>query len=223
MSEFLLQPGPRERHLVRKTNNPLFSKKFAPDKTELEHARDLDRKELEVLLTEINQAFEQAAALDGRADADDILELKAKMERLYTRANSAAGDLAKIKDAIRKLIGMIETSLRAAAGNDPEALGKINEDIEHTQLHLQISDQTLAADILHEDTVIPEEDLPAVFLTESQEAIETSLLLFSPEQLNNMLNAMETILESESDLIQNHPEYQERATLIRKWCDNIKE
>ena len=217
MLQFLPQPGPRERQLQRKANNPLFSTTGPINQTDVEQARLQDQKDLEEFLVAFRAIVEEAAALDARADADDILAIKARLEQIYPRACGVTGDNSGLKTALKKLLDIISQALLNAADNDPEAISRINEDKESSELHLRISEFPLVADLLSEKDIIPAEELPAILLGESEDAVAAALLLFNPEQLQHIIDMAGKIIGKQADAINKYPDILNRLEQLRHW------
>ena len=217
MLQFLPQPGPRERQLQRMVNNPLFSSANRISQTTVDQARIEDQEEFEEFLIEFRALVEQAATLDGRADADDILALKARIEQFYPRACGVSGDTSAFKSALRKLLAVITQALLNAADNDPEAISRINEDMESSRLHMQISEFPLVSDLLSEKEIIPANELPAILLGESEDATSAALLIFSPEQLQSIVETATEIVASHADVCRQNTDILKRLEQLKQW------
>jgi hypothetical protein len=214
---FLPQPGPRERQLKRKSENPLFSAAETIRQADVDQARLEDRREMEEFLLEFRNLVEQAASLDGRAEADDILRIKAQLEQFYPRACGQAGDNSTFISALDKLIATITQTLLSAAGNDEEAISRIREDQESSDLHLKISQYPLVSDLLSEQDIIPEAELAATLLGEDETSVSAALLIFSPEQLMGIIEESTQLLATHEDVVKHHPEYRKRLEQLQEW------
>lgn len=221
MIDFLQSPGPRERQLQRANNNPLFSQWGTVSQQQLQQARHQDSADLESFITQFQADVEEAVNLKPQADADDVLALKAKMEALYTRACGLQGERSKFKSALKQLMDLISRSLISAANNDAEAMDKINNDLQATQLHLRISESLLAADIINPDDIIQQDQIASSMLSSSEEELASALLIFDPEQLHDIANNAVLILEeSEWDQTKS-PQPAQRLQQIHQWISTI--
>ena len=221
MIEFLQNPGPRERQLQRVYNNPLFLHKENPGPQQVELARQQDTEDLESFIKQFQAEIEAAVNLKPQADADDVLALKARMEALYTQACGLQGERSKFKAALKQLMEIITRSLVSAANNDPEAMQKINDDMEATELHLRISESLLAADIINPNEIIAPEQLASSMLSSSEEELASALLVFDPEQLQLIVKQASQILES--GLQPNSPEPDLRLQQMHQWLSAMSQ
>ena len=116
------QPGVRERHLLRKRDNPLFSGD-ARDITneELATARLDDGLEMDKFVQEFQELVQRAVELDPNTPSETILEIKEQLDHSYQRACALPGDQSAIKKAIRQLIEVIMNAVRSGIGNDAYA------------------------------------------------------------------------------------------------------
>lgn len=220
MIDFLQNPGPRERQLQRAYNNPLFLNNEIPSPQQVELARQQDAADLESFIHQFQTDIEAAVNLKPQADADEVLALKARMETLYTQACGIQGERSKFKAALKQLMEIISRSLISAANNDPEAMQKINDDIEATELHLRISESLLAADIINPNEIIDTEQLASSMLCSSEEELASALLIFDPEQLQLIVTHACQILEQGQKYI-NSREPELRLEQMQQWLSGM--
>jgi len=218
--DFLQNPGPRERQLQRAYNNPLFLNNEIPSPQQVELARQQDAADLESFIHQFQTDIEAAVNLKPQADADEVLALKARMETLYTQACGIQGERSKFKAALKQLMEIISRSLISAANNDPEAMQKINDDIEATELHLRISESLLAADIINPNEIIDTEQLASSMLCSSEEELASALLIFDPEQLQLIVTHACQILEQGQKYI-NSREPELRLEQMQQWLSGM--
>lgn len=221
MIDFLQSPGPRERQLQRAHNNPLFGQYATVTQQQLEQARQEDATELEGFVVQFQADVEQAVNLKPQADADDVLALKAKMEALYTQACGIQGERSKLKDALKKLMNLITSSLISAANNDPEAMEKITDDQEATELHLRISESLLAADIINPGGIIHQDQLASSMLSSNEDELASALLIFDPEQLQDIIKECMQTLEKTDYKETNYPAPAQRLEQMQNWLNDI--
>lgn len=217
MIDFLQSPGPRERQLQRAYNNPLFLHNADLQPQQLEQSRQLDASDLEDFILQFQADIEAAVNLKPQADADDVLALKARMETLYTQACGLQGERDKFKTALKQLIEIMTRSLISAANNDPEAMQKINDDTEATELHLRISESLLAADIMNPNEVITQDQLASSMLSSSEEELSAALLIFDPQQLQIISASATQILSACEYEPTSHPLPFQRLQQIDEW------
>lgn len=194
-SIFSKQPGPRERHLQRKFNNPLFAIGININKEMILSAQRDDHIALQQFMENFRELVQRAVKLDKNVESDVILLLKAQLEQLYAVCTGLPGQPAAIQEAIKKLISSIVSTLRSTSRDDPHALEKLDNDEEHTRLHLHLCEYMIVSDLLNPDEIIlTEEQLPAL-LSEADDALQAALALFPPERIALMVAEGRVLLE----------------------------
>lgn len=192
---FSPEPGPRERQLRRKYQNPLFSPAESITQQEIDAARQADRAALEKFLDDFRTLIQEAVDLKPNTDSEIILDLKERLDQCYTRCCAMPGEHKEIKAAINKLIQVIMQAVRQGAANDPVALAKLDDEEEARRMHQTLHHHSLIVDLLLIDSPIAEAELLPTLLSESAEALEATLALFDPEQLRLLYEAGKNHLE----------------------------
>jgi hypothetical protein len=191
---FSKQPGPRERQLQRRLNNPLFTARISISQQDVNAAQSRDHVAMQQFMEEFRELVQRAVKLDKNVESETILLLKAQLEQQYAVCSGLSGQPVAIQDAIRKLISAISSTLRSTSQDDPHALEKLQKDEEHTQLHLHLCDQLIVSDILNPDEVIGSEELIPTLLNESSEGLQAALALFPPERIGLMIEDAKILL-----------------------------
>lgn len=192
---FARQPGPRERQLQRKLNNPLFAVSGAITQQTIEEAQRQDQDAMQQFMQQFRELVQRAVTLDKNVESDVVLLLKAQLEQQYAVCTGLPGQPAAIQEAIKKLITAISSTLRATSKDDPHALEKLSNDEEHTRLHLQLCDYLIVSDILNPDEIISSEEQIPTLLNETEDALQAALALFSPERIELMVKEGSILLE----------------------------
>jgi hypothetical protein len=192
---FSAKPGPRERHLQRKNNNPLFTAAGAITQQDIQLAQQQDQVAMQQFMEQFRELVQRAVSLDKNVESDVVLLLKAQLEQQYAVCTGLAGEPAALQEALRKLIAAISSTLRATSRDDPHALEKLRNDEEHTALHLQLCDHLIVSDLLNPDGIIgSEEQIPAL-LNEPQDALQAALALYPPERIVVMVEEARLLLK----------------------------
>lgn len=192
---FSAKPGPRERHLQRKNNNPLFTSAGAITQQDIQLAQQQDQVAMQQFMEQFRELVQRAVSLDKNVESDVVLLLKAQLEQQYAVCTGLAGEPAALQQALRKLIAAISSTLRATSRDDPHALEKLRNDEEHTALHLQLCDHLIVSDLLNPDGIIgSEEQIPAL-LNEPQDALQAALALYPPERIVVMVGEARVLLK----------------------------
>ena len=215
--EFSNHPGPRERHLQRKLNNPLFSDARSIMQQDIHAVQLEDFQALHKFMLQFDALVQESVALDINVEHDVILLLKAQLEHLYAVCTGIQGQSAAIKTAIKKLITAISATLRDASKNDADALEKLNTDEEYTTLHLQLCEQLIVSDILNQDKIIREDELVPSLLNESEAGLQAALALFPPERVTVMIEAGMALLKKIETQGHNLPNAWQRIAQMKHW------
>ena len=126
---FSSNPGPCERHLLRKYQNPLFSPTGEQiTQQDVNAAQQEDQTALQQFLQEFRSLIQEAVDLKPNTDSEIILDIKERLDQCYTHCCAMPGEHEEIKAAIDKLIQVIMQAVRQGAANDPMALGKLDDE-----------------------------------------------------------------------------------------------
>lgn len=181
--QFSDRPGSRERHLRRRCDNPLFP----PDRrsitqAQVDVAREADETEYREFRERFRQLLHDAGEMSGSVDTEKVLALKERIEQLYEQCAGFGGDHEQEKQGLLRLNDVIMGAVRRAAGNDPLAIEELNNEQAARQLHLQLLEYPLVADLLRDDTPIEAQDLVPTLLSEDPESVRVVMSLFEPDQ-----------------------------------------
>jgi hypothetical protein len=195
MLNFSSLPGPRERQLQRRLNNPLFSAAAAITQQDINAAQQLDIATMQQFMEQFRDLVQRAVTLEKNVESEVILLLKAQLEQQYAVCTGLSGRPVAIQDAIKKLIAAISSTLRTTSKDDLHALEKLGKDEEHTLLHLQLCDHLIVSDILNPDEVISNDEQIPTLLNESEEGMQAALALFPPERIESLLDEGKALLK----------------------------
>ncbi len=185
--KFSTRPGPRERHLARKWNNPLFGRCDRPFvQSEIDEAARLDREDLAAFMERFQGLVREAAGLRPNEESETVLDLKARLDRAYTEGAALPGNQQPVMEALKKLIEVVMRAVRAGAEDDPVARQELEDEEQARQVHYRLLDHPLVADLMRPDSSIEREELVATLLSEEPEAVEAALWLFGPDELGKM-------------------------------------
>jgi hypothetical protein len=181
---FSPEPGPRERQLRRKYQNPLFGPTGDQvTQQDVDAARQEDQIALQQFLLDIRSLIQEAVDLKPNTDSEIILDLKERLDQCYTRCCAMPGEHEEIKTAINKLIHVIMQAIRQGAANDPVALAKLDDEDAARRMHQALHVHTLIVDLLLANSPIEEAELLPTLLSETVEVVQATLPLFDIEQL----------------------------------------
>ena len=214
---FSTHPGPRERQLQRKLNNPLFLNSRSITQQNIQAAQREDQKAMEAFMEKFREVVQRTVKLDKQVESEVLLKLKAQLEQLYAVSTGLPGQQTAILDAIKKLISTISNALQSTSQNDQHAIEKLQEEEQHTALHLQICNHVIVSDILNPDEIIGKNELMPTLLSESEDALQATLALFSPEQLILMVADGKTLLQQVEAEGHNLPVAWQRLSQMENW------
>ena len=215
--DFSTHPGPRERQLQRKHNNVLFIASGSVTQEQIQTAQRQDHSAMQAFMERFRAVVQRTVKLDKQVETDDLLKLKAELEQLYTMSTGLAGDQTAILDALKKLISAISKTLHSSSQNDAHFIEKLQEDEQHTTLHLHICKHVIVSDILNPDCIIDNHELLPTLLSEPEDALQATLMLFSPDQQQLMVNQGEHLLEQLEASGHNVPMARQRLAQMAHW------
>ncbi|NOZ36583.1 MAG: hypothetical protein GXP11_00670 [Gammaproteobacteria bacterium] len=213
--KFSPHPGPRERHLRRRYGNPLFPARLQDvSQSQLEEAREADEKELNHFLRYFRDLVQEAIDLKPEAESETILDLKERLDKCYAHCCALPGEKSEIQTAINKLIEVIMKAVRQGAANDPLALDKLAEEEMARQMHNELHQFSLVADLMLPDSPINKDELVPSLLTEPEAELSACLQLFEPAQVTEIYQQAKNQIQQLSPAIANQLELKEKIKLI---------
>ncbi|MBL3526089.1 MAG: hypothetical protein JMN27_00475 [gamma proteobacterium endosymbiont of Lamellibrachia anaximandri] len=182
---------------MRKHENPLFSeseRSLTPGT--LEEAQKLDHEELVAYIGDLRKLVGEAIALGPHEQSDVILSLKERLDKSYETACGLADNQSDNKAAIKKLISVIMQTVWKGAGNDTLARQELEQEEEARKLHYEVLEYPLVADLLSPDSVIREDELIAVLLSEERDDFEAAVTLFDPVHIESLCAQGKVLLQA---------------------------
>lgn len=189
-------PGPHERHLKRRLLNPLFPKpEHELTQKDIEDAQKKDEENLISFMTHFQSVVQKATELSSNSESDVVLQIKEQLDECYATSCAMPGDHTALKVAIKKLIMTIMAAIRKGAVDDPIALKKLDEEDIAREMHNELHERNLIADLMLENSPILENELTPTLLNEESDDLDAALQLFSPEQLDLVYKDARSLLE----------------------------
>jgi len=196
MPQFLDSPGCFERHIQRRYNNPLFAgyaRELAED--DLYHARKQDEQDAQRFNESFQSLLTEMVDLPDKEDTEVILKQKSRIDELYTQCASLGGDHSREKEALNKLNGVLMNAVRNAAGNDPQAIDELSREQAAREIHMNLLEFPLVADLLRTDCPVAEDELVATLLSEEPAILGTIMTLFDQEQRQELQQLATDLLD----------------------------
>ena len=212
-------PGRHERHFRRKLNNPLYPRPIHDyhDDALLEEQR-MDHEEIVSFLGNLRTLVEQAVSLKPNEESDIVLDLKAELEKLYETSCRLGDQQANNKAAIRDLLKVIMATVRSHAGGDSKAEQELFQEEMARQQHFAMLEYVLVADLIDPESLILEDELAAVMLSEDEGQVKKALELLDQNQRFLLAEQAQAILEKQNLADSNN--YQQRITLMKSLVDD---
>ncbi len=193
---FSLNPGPHERHLKRRLLNPLYPQpENGLTQADIDSAQQKDEEDLLSFMTYFQSVVQRTTELGNSSESDIVLELKEQLDQCYATSCAMPGDHSNLKIAISKLITAIMAAIRKGAAGDPVALKKLDEEEVAREMHNQLHERKLIADLMLENSPILEHELTPTLLNEEADDLNAALQLFNSEQLNLVVKDAQNLLE----------------------------
>jgi hypothetical protein len=206
-------PGRHERHFRRKLNNPLFPRPINHySNDDLLEVQRLDHEEIIAFLDKLRKLVKQAVALDQKSDSDVVLDLKAELEKHYEMACRLGDKQANNKAAIRDLMNVIMATVSRHAAGDSKAETELMQEKVAREQHFAMLENSLVADLLDQNSLILEDELVPVMLTEDEAQVKIAMTMLAPEQQVLLANDARELL-TENGLI-NEEQFNKRLHLL---------
>ena len=189
-------PGPHERHLKRRLLNPLFPKpEHEMTQDDINDAQRKDEEGLMSFMTYFQSVVLKTTELGGNSESEVVLKIKEQLDECYATSCAMPGDHTNLKIAIKKLIAAIMSAIRKGAENDTTALKKLDEEDIAREMHNDLHERKLIADLMLENSPILEGELTPTLLNEETDDLDAALQLFNIQQLELIVKDAQTLLE----------------------------
>jgi len=187
--------GMYERHLHRKDGNPLYgipAPHYSPE--DYLQARRHDSEELNSFQNEMHDVIQQAIDLPANTESEVVLELRGRLDQLYTRCSGFGASCGSHKQSIRKLIDIVMKAVWQAAADDPMARLELEQEEMARQQHFCLLEYSLISDLMRPDTPITQDELVPTLLQAGEDELEAVMWMFEPEQLQGIREQAQALL-----------------------------
>lgn len=201
---FSENPGRRERHLLRKRDNPLFAESERSISGEsLEEAQRLDHEELSAFITQFRKLVHEVVNLPASAESDMVLSIKERLDKSFEQSAGLADDQRETQEAIRRLLQLIMAAVRKGAAGDPVALSELAQEEQARTAHFELLQYPLVADLLAPDSPVATDELVPTLLSVPAQEFAAAVSLFDDEQLRLLHGEAEKLLAAHPTLAQD--------------------
>ena len=211
---FSERPGRHERHFKRKIDNALFPRPVNDYSDEdLLEVQRLDHEEIVSFLGRLKKLVQQAINLQANEESQVVLDLKAELEKLYETACRLGDQQENNKAALRDLLKVIMATVRAHAGGDAKAEMELQQEELARQQHFSMMEHDLVVDLLDTESLILEDELAAVMLSDDEKQVLAALAMLDVEQ--RLLLAADAVKLAEKNNLADDEQLKRRIGLIR--------
>ncbi|MEE8387265.1 MAG: hypothetical protein V3R65_01700 [Acidiferrobacterales bacterium] len=198
--KFSCKPGRCERHLQRKFNNPLFpEEKRVVSQDQVEAAYALDKEEFQHFSDDYQTILQEIADLAENVDSEVVLKLKQRLDQLYEQVCGLGGDRTAEKKGLTKLHQAVNQAITTGAAGDPTAEEKLAQEAQARNVHWQLLEEPLVADLLRPDSPISQDDLLPSLLSEGAGSFGVAMGMFDSAQRRSLLTQAETLLQGREE------------------------
>lgn len=198
MPRFSPQPGHRERHLLRRLENPLFAPEHRRvSVTEMDTARRQDEAEARRVGEDVRNLFREAANLNPNEESGRILALKEGLDAAYERCAGLGGDQSRVLKGIERLVEVLMRAVRAGAAGDPVAQAELDDEDTARQMHYALLAHPIVADLLRPDSAIGADELVPSLLSEPESGFRAALQLFDADQRRSLYGRARALIEAD--------------------------
>lgn len=192
---FSPHPGAHERCLKRAAGNSLFDElNVEVSPRSLEDAQLQDKLEVDHFMEEFHNLVERVVSLDSKVESDVILEIKQELDKSYEICSGLGGEMDEVREAIKQLLELVMKAIHKGAGDDQQALMNLAEEQLARELHFELLEYPLVADLLRPDSLVSADALVPSILSEELDAVPAVMSLFTPEQATELHATGEALL-----------------------------
>ena len=129
-----------------------------------------------------------------------FLDLKAELEKQYEAACRLGDKQTNNKAAISDLLNIIMATISRHAAGDSKAETELMQEKVAREQHFAMLEHPLIADLLDQDSLILEDELVPVMLSEDEAQVKVAMMMLAPEQQVLLANDARELL-TENGLI----------------------
>ncbi|MBF0264548.1 MAG: hypothetical protein HQL46_04695 [Gammaproteobacteria bacterium] len=193
---FSSSPGPHEYIFQKVYSNPLILDKAEISLDALSEAKTLDKKLNNQYNDEFVSLVDEISKLKPNVDFEIILKHKEQLENLYLQVCRLGGEKDVYKKSIITLINSMMKSLWQSGKDDDEALLKLRDEEIAREIHFNLLESRLIAEIISEQSCIEQEHLIPILLLESPGNVKSILSLFTIDQYAQIYESSLSLLNN---------------------------
>lgn len=189
-------PGAWERHLLRRCRYPhFFTNNSAPTtERDLQHAQAKDQQELAEFHLSLQSLITRCTELDDQSSVETITAIKKELDQCHDIAFGLGADLTEQKNAIAMLNEVITTAMRHAMQDSDDGMRlRLIQNEGNRLAKLNQLEYPVVCDLLREDSPIPEDEITAALLCESDAAYKIALEVLDNDRKQEMATRLDTI------------------------------
>ena len=189
-------PGAYERHFLRRNENPLFGlRQTDPASDNLQRWQAKDHDILQGFIIDFRELLGRVTQLKANENSDVILEIKDRLDALYSQSACVADDQSLMQESIKKLLDVVTQSIRKSANDNKQALQELEQEEKAREANFKFLESNLVADILDPKSPIENNDLLPTLLSAEKDDLALAVQLFDEKQMGLLLSEGSLLLE----------------------------
>ncbi|MCG8383552.1 MAG: hypothetical protein MJA28_15265 [Gammaproteobacteria bacterium] len=182
MLVFSKSPGIRERHLIRKQDNPLLVSDKPLSQQDIREARTADQKEVNEFLVDLYKLIAKAPKLDLEENFDEALDYMQQLGAKECLSVTLGGALAPVKPRLARMIDNVTRALWRSAAHHTHVMAQLEAFEGEREAHQELLQHQFIADLMHADNIISAHDFVQVLLYEDEDVIKTMMAVLGQDQ-----------------------------------------
>ena len=191
---FSEKPGVRERHLIRKYQNPFLAADLPMTQSEVDNAQLQDREETLSFLNDFEKLATAAKNISLSEEVDETLTLIQELNTQYCLCTSLSTNLAQFRGKLTKLIDGLARLLWRHCVDSPSMMAKLDLLESDRCEQRELLQHQFIADLLHPKGPISARDFVPSLLFESGDSISATMNHLDKKQRNFIRSKAKTLL-----------------------------
>lgn len=206
---FSKQPGIRERHLIRKYQNPFLASDLPPTQHDINKAQQQDREETINFLSDFEKLATTAKDISLTEEISEALEFIQELNTQYCLCTSLSTDLAQFREKLTKLIDSLSRLLWRHCVDSPSMMAKLDLLESDRCEQRELLQHQFIADLLHPKGPISARDFVPSLLFESGDSISATMNHLDKKQRNFIRSKAKTLLNDNLNSDPNNNELED--------------
>ena len=203
-------PGIRERHLIRKAQNPFLISDSSLTQYDITNAQLQDREETIRFLSDFEKLATEVKSIRLTKKVDDALDLIQELNTQYCLCTSLSTDLAQFREKLTLLIDGLARLLWRHCVDSPTMMAKLDILEGDRCEQRELLQHQFIADLLHPKGPISAKDFVPSLLFESVDSISATMHYLDKKQRDFIRSKAKTLLNDNLNSPLNDGEKEEK-------------